>query len=224
MKVAQQLAKVKEKIQAACTRVGRNPEEVKIVAVTKYASNERTKEAIEAGLLHIGENRLEGLKEKQAFLTDFNIQWHFIGSLQSRKVKEVLHSGVHYIHSLDRLSLAEEIQKRSISVVRCFVQVNVSKEESKHGLAVWELNPFIQALEQFPNICVVGLMTMAPLKATKEELRLYFRQLKKLQLEIEAMQLSYAPCDECSMGMSNDFEIAVEEGATFIRLGTVLVG
>ena len=86
------------------------------------------------------------------------------------------------------------------------------------------LNPFIQALEQFPNICVVGLMTMAPLKATKEELRLYFRQLKKLQLEIEAMQLSYAPCHECSMGMSNDFEIAVEEGATFIRLGTVLVG
>ena len=109
-------------------------------------------------------------------------------------------------------------------MVRCFVQVNVSKEESKHGLAVWELNPFIQALEQFPNICVVGLMTMAPLKATKEELRLYFRQLKKLQLEIEAMQLSYAPCHECSMGMSNDFEIAVEEGATFIRLGTVLVG
>lgn len=226
MEVVRQLKAVQNRIDAACKRVNRSPEEVKIVAVTKYVSNERTKEAVDAGILHIGENRVEGLCAKQGFLSDCkeNITWHFIGSLQSRKVKDVLQAGADYIHSLDRQSLAEEIQKRSMSVVNCFVQVNVSGEESKHGLTVEEAIPFIQGLEGFPNIRVVGLMTMAPLDANEQEIREVFRSLKSLQVKIEAMNLPYAPCHECSMGMSNDFEIAIEEGATFIRLGTILVG
>lgn len=226
MEVIQQLEAVQNKIDAACKRVNRNPAEIKIVAVTKYVSNERTAEAVGAGILHIGENRVEGLKAKQAFLSkcEKDITWHFIGSLQSRKVKDVLCANVDYIHSLDRLSLAEEIQKRSTSTVHCFVQVNVSEEQSKHGLKVEEVIPFIQALESFPHIHVVGLMTMAPLDASEQEIRKVFRHLKNLQMRIEEMNLPYAPCHECSMGMSNDFEIAIEEGATFIRLGTILVG
>lgn len=224
MEVSQQLAQIKERIQKACMRVGRDASEVKIVAVTKYVTNARAKEAVEAGLTHIGENRIEGLKEKQAFLPDANVSWHFIGSLQSRKVKDVLQAGVDYIHSLDRISLAEEIQKRSTSVVKCLIQVNISEEESKHGLKVEALNGFVKQLAAFDRICVVGLMTMAPLEATPSEIRAIFCKLKQLQTEIQALNLSYAPCYECSMGMSNDFEIAIEEGATFIRLGTVLVG
>lgn len=226
MRVIQQLESIQDKIQAVCERTKRDLSEIQIVAVTKYVSNERTKEAIDAGILHIGENRIEGLNEKKAFLTKYegNITWHFIGTLQSRKVKDVLQANVDYIHSLDRLSLAEEIQKRSSGPVNCFVQVNVSEEQSKHGLKIDEVIPFIKQIEVFDHICVVGLMTMAPLDANEAEIRQVFRKLKKLQLEIEDMGLVYAPCHECSMGMSNDFEIAIEEGATVIRLGTILVG
>jgi len=128
------------------------------------------------------------------------------------------------LHSLDRMSLAEEIEKRAVNPVKCFVQVNVSGEESKHGLSKEEVIPFIQSLEKFSKIQVVGLMTMAPNTDDKEVIRKVFRGLKELQQEIANLNLPYAPCQELSMGMSNDYEIAIEEGATFIRIGTALVG
>ena len=224
MEVSQQLVQIKERIKEACTRVCRDFSEVKIVAVTKYVTNERTREAVVAGVIHIGENRIEGLKEKRAFLSDSDVKWHFIGSLQRRKVKDVLQAGVDYIHSLDRLSLAEEIQKRSTSVVNCFIQINISGEASKHGLKVEEVGSFVKQLEGFDRIRIVGCMTMAPFEASQSEIRAVFRKLKQIQEEIQALNLPYAPCNECSMGMSNDYEIAIEEGATFIRLGTILVG
>ena len=222
MKVIDNLAVIHEKIEQACTRVGRKTDEVNIVAVTKYVSIDRAKEAVQAGLLHLGENRDEGLLEKYEALGEEPI-WHFIGSLQTRKVKQIIHK-VAYIHSLDRISLAKEINKRADKPVKCFVQVNVSGEASKHGLAPEEVDNFIQQLHAFPNILVVGLMTMAPHIHDQDALRTYFRKLKKLQQDIQLLGLNNVPCKELSMGMSNDYEIAIEEGATFVRLGTSLVG
>ncbi|GGG86751.1 YggS family pyridoxal phosphate-dependent enzyme [Staphylococcus pragensis] len=193
-----------------------------VIAVTKYVTIDRAKEAYEAGLRHFGENRLEGFLEKKAALPD-DVTMHFIGSLQSRKVKEVINE-VDYLHALDRLSLAKEINKRAEHVISCFVQVNVSGEESKHGIALDEVNDFIQQLQQYSNIKVVGLMTMAPYTEDNDYIRQLFKQLRLKRNEIKNLKLDYAPCEFLSMGMSNDYQIAVEEGASFIRIGTKLVG
>lgn len=222
MRVEDNFSAIKAKIEEACERSGRNSEDIKVIAVTKYVSSERTQEAIDAGVGHIGENRIEGMRDKQAS-TSGEATWHFIGSLQTRKVKDVL-VNADYIHSLDRLSLAQEIQKRAMKPVNCFVQVNTSGEESKHGLSPNEVIPFVKELEQYDKIIVVGLMTMAPFTEEEQVLRNCFKKLKELQLEVVNLKLSNAPCIELSMGMSNDFEIAIEEGSTFIRVGTALVG
>jgi PLP dependent protein len=222
MTVRDNLAKIRENIEAACQRVGRDPADISIVAVTKYVSVERAREALEAGITDLGENRDDGLLQKYSVLGD-KATWHFIGTLQSRKVKNIIDK-VDYIHSLDRLSLAKEIEKRATKPVKCFVQVNVSGEATKYGLAVDEVIPFIEQLRDFSHIQVVGLMTMAPYTDDEAVLRSCFRQLKLLQENVQALQIANAPCTELSMGMSNDYVIAIEEGATFIRLGTSLVG
>lgn len=213
---------ITEKIAKACEKVGRDPEEVTIIAVTKYVTIERAQEALKSGIIHLGENRDQELLKKYEVLGNQPI-WHFIGTLQTRKVKKIIDK-VDYIHSLDRLSLAEEIHKRANRKIPCFVQVNVSGEESKHGLPPEEVLPFIQQLAMYSNIEIVGLMTMAPYIKDEQILRNCFRSLKQLQDEIQNLKLPYAPCTELSMGMSNDYEIAVEEGATFVRIGTSLVG
>jgi PLP dependent protein len=176
-----------------------------------------------AGVEHIGENRIEGLLEKKEYLADKNVKWHFIGTLQSRKVKDIINH-VDYIHSLDRLSLAKEIQKRADKTISCFVQVNVAEEDSKHGLAVKEVISFVDKLKDYDKIKVVGLMTMAPFTEDESIVRNVFSTLKQLQIDIQNKDLPHAPCEELSMGMSNDYVIAVEEGATFVRIGTDLVG
>lgn len=222
MRVADKLANIKKQIEEACGRSGRSPAEIQIVAVTKYVSVERAKEALDAGIIHLGENRDDSLLSKWEALKDQPV-WHFIGTLQSRKVKNIIDK-VSYIHSLDRLSLAKEIDKRANEPISCFVQVNTSGEETKHGLAPEAVEDFVKRLEEFPKIKVVGLMTMAPFTTDELIIRDCFRRLKQLQLEIQNLDLPYAPCTELSMGMSNDFPIAIEEGATFIRIGTALVG
>ena len=195
---------------------------VNIIAVTKQVDIARTEEAIEAGLIHLGENRPEGLEMKlQAIQSDVN--WHYIGSLQTRKVKQVINE-IDYLHSLDRLSLAEAIEKRATKPVKCFVQANVSGEDSKHGLTKAQTLEFVKQLEQFSKIEVVGLMTMAPFTEDETVIRQVFRELKQLQQEVVQLNISNVPCTELSMGMSNDYKIAVEEGATFVRIGTALVG
>lgn len=208
---------------SGCEKTGRKADEVNVIAVTKYVSTETAKEAISGGIRHLGENRVEGLLEKQEAIGRSAVTWHFIGSLQTRKVKEIV-SKMDYLHSLDRLSLAKEIEKRADAPLKCFIQVNVSGEASKHGIRPEELEPFIKELASLSKIHVVGLMTMAPMIEDQERLRLLFRQLKQLQKEVISMNLPYAPCEELSMGMSNDFELAIEEGATYIRVGTALVG
>lgn len=222
MDVAANLLHIKENIKQACEKSNRSEDDVQIIAVTKYVSTDRAKEALEAGITHLGENRVEGFKKKYVEL-EKQATWHFIGTLQSRKVKEIIEE-IDVIHSLDRISLAKEINKRADRVIPCFVQVNVSGEESKHGLNPEEVKPFIEQLEQFEKIKVIGLMTMAPFVKDEKILRSCFRQLRELQEEVEGLNLPYAPCHYLSMGMSNDYEIAIEEGATHIRIGTSLVG
>jgi len=222
MKVAVKLETIKQQINEACLRSNRNPEDVRLIAVTKYVSIERAKEALEAGVTNLGENRDEGLLAKWEVLGDKPV-WHFIGSLQTRKVKNIINI-VDYIHSLDRLSLAEEINKRVSKPIKCFIQVNVTGEESKHGMDESEVLSFVKQLSELENIQIAGLMTMAPLTHDEGTLRNCFRQLRELRDEVQALNLEYAPCKELSMGMSNDFSIAIEEGATMIRIGTALVG
>lgn len=222
MKVEENLKSILEKIDEACKRSGRNPGEVTIIAVTKYVSTERAKEAVSAGIANLGENRNDGMLAKHEEI-GHAAKWHFIGSLQTRKVKNII--GIaDYIHSLDRLSLAKEIDKRAEETVQCLIQVNASGEESKQGLSPEEVIPFVKDLEAYPYISAAGLMTMAPLTDDEEVLRHCFRTLKTLQKNIQDLNLAHAPCRELSMGMSNDFGIAVEEGATMVRIGTALVG
>jgi pyridoxal phosphate enzyme (YggS family) len=222
MNVSENLEVIQNQIAEACLKTNRNPEEVKVIAVTKYVSAERAQEAIGAGVVNLGENRAEGLLEKLDQLMDKPV-WHFIGSLQTRKVKNIIEH-VTYIHSLDRLTLAAEIEKRASSKVNCLIQVNASGEESKHGLKPEDVKGFISELAEFPNIVISGLMTMAPNTTDEQVIRACFKKLKQLQTDVQTMKLSYAPCSELSMGMSNDFQIAVEEGSTMVRIGTALVG
>ncbi|WP_144509349.1 YggS family pyridoxal phosphate-dependent enzyme [Bacillus sp. FJAT-22090] len=220
--VQQNLKQIKQRIQESCLRSNRKVEDVTIIAVTKEVSVDRTNEVINTGIRHLGENRPDGLKKKLDAISD-NVKWHYIGTLQTRKVKSVINE-VDYVHSLDRISLAEEIEKRATSTKDCFVQVNVSEEESKHGLSIEDAESFIYELENYSRIRVIGLMTMAPNTEDDTIVRNVFRKLKVLQEKIADKHLSYAPCTELSMGMSGDFEIAIEEGATFVRIGTALVG
>ncbi|MGE7880782.1 YggS family pyridoxal phosphate-dependent enzyme [Bacillus sp. NPDC094077] len=222
MTVQENLATVNEAIKASCVRAGRSLQDIKLVAVTKTVGIEKTNEVIEAGIIDLGENRNEGFLQKYEHFVS-KVKWHFIGSLQTRKVKEIINQ-IDYLHSLDRLSLAKEIQKRADKKIKCFIQVKTSSEESKQGLAIEETVSFIQSLQEFDKIEVVGLMTMAPFTEEEEEVRRCFKDLRKLQIEVQELNLLHAPCKELSMGMSNDYTIAIEEGATYIRLGTILVG
>ena len=222
MSVKGNLENIQKKVNEACERVNRSPDEITIIAVTKYVTIERTEEAIAAGLINVGENRTDEMLRKYEQIND-KANWHFVGTLQSRKVREVVNK-VAAIHSLDRVSVAKQINSRSEKTLDCFIQVNVSGEASKHGLSPEEVIPFIKQLEPYEKVRVVGLMTMAPHVEDEEVLRNNFRKLATLRDEVKREKLSYAPFEYLSMGMSNDFEIAIEEGATHIRIGSDLVG
>jgi len=220
--VKENLISIQHNVDRALKVSGRQADSLNLIAVTKQVSIERTQEVLQNDLVHIGENRPEGLLAKYDAIGN-EATWHYIGSLQTRKVRQVINQ-IDYLHSLDRLSLAEEIEKRAEQPVKCFVQVNVSEEEAKHGLSTDEAITFIKGLQDFSKIQVVGLMTMAPNTDDEAIIRATFNGLKKLQQQVAALKLPFAPCEELSMGMSNDYEIAIEEGATFVRIGTALVG
>ncbi|PAF39055.1 YggS family pyridoxal phosphate-dependent enzyme [Terribacillus saccharophilus] len=220
--VQENLKQIQQDINSAAAKTGRNSEDITLLAVTKYVTIERTEEAVDAGIVDLGENRIEGFLEKQAVIGEKAV-WHFIGSLQTRKVKDVINQ-VDYLHALDRLSLAKEIQKRATKKVKCFVQINVSGEATKSGVSPDETLVFIQQLAEFPAIEVVGLMTMAPNTEKEDVLRSVFSGLRQLRDEVKAAGMLHAPCTFLSMGMSNDYTIAIEEGATHVRVGSALVG
>ncbi|NYF24153.1 YggS family pyridoxal phosphate-dependent enzyme [Sporosarcina sp. JAI121] len=218
----QRIQKIEQDIQMTCEQIGRNRSEITVVAVTKEISAARTSAVLEAGIEQLGENRPEVLLGKQEIIQSGAI-WHFIGNVQSRKVKDIINQ-IDFLHSVDRMSLVKEIQKRAKQTVDCFVQVNVSGEASKSGVTPSELEGFIEEVVAYDKVRVIGLMTMAPFTDDKDVIRTVFRSLRDLRDTIAAKKLPYAPCNQLSMGMSNDFIIAIEEGATHVRIGTALVG
>jgi pyridoxal phosphate enzyme (YggS family) len=216
--------RIEARIQAACERSGRRREEVTIVAVTKYVDTETVGDLLAAGIRHIGENRVQDALPKYNVYGQEGI-WHFIGHLQTNKVKDVV-GRFAYIHSLDRVSLAAEIDKRAKAlgiVVPCFVQINVAEEETKFGLRPKDVLAFFAETSNMSHIRIVGLMTMAPHVEDPEEARPVFRGLREWRERIRELPYDNLAVEELSMGMSGDFEVAIEEGATFIRLGSVLV-
>ena len=217
---------IKSKINNSCKISNRNEEDVKLIAVTKTVDIDAINEAIECGATDVGENKPQELSRKFEVIGN-KVRWHLIGSLQTNKVKYIIDK-VYMIHSIDRLSLCDEIQKRAEKIdrtINCLVQVNISKEDSKHGIYEEDALSFIKTIaSSYPNIKVKGLMTMAPNTDDKELIRSVFKKLKKLSIAIDNENIEGVSMDELSMGMSNDFEIAVEEGATFVRVGTSIFG
>ena len=190
-----------------------------MIAVTKYVDVATTEALVKTGIQHIGENRVDKFLEKYQALKDYDLTWHLIGSLQRRKVKDVINL-VDYFHALDSVKLAQEIQKRAEHPIKCFLQVNISGEESKHGFAPDELDDVLAEIAQLDKIEIVGLMTMAPFEASQEELQDIFSKTHQLQKQLEKKQLKNMPFSELSMGMSRDFEVAIANGATYVRIGT----
>ena len=216
---------VRSRIYAAAQRSGRSPEEIRLVAVSKTVDPGRIKKALEWGITDLGENRVQELVEKYDKI-DMKCNWHLIGHLQLNKVKYVIDK-VSMIHSLDRLELAREIQKRAESAGRrmeVLVQVNVSGEESKFGISPDKAPGFVRELSKMGNIKVRGLMTIAPYAEDPENVRWVFAGLRKLLIDIRKENIDNINMDYLSMGMSNDFEVAIEEGANMVRIGTAIFG
>ncbi|NLM40090.1 MAG: YggS family pyridoxal phosphate-dependent enzyme [Firmicutes bacterium] len=221
MCIAVNVARVKGQIAEACARVGRNPNEVRLLAVTKYATDEQVDRLIAAGVHTLGENRVQQAVERMERFGCHDVEWHLIGSLQTNKVKYCRNFSL--IHSLDRWRLAEELEKRASQWGKrqdVLVQVNISGEDAKHGLEPNDALEFSRRLAaECPHIRTRGLMVMAPL-VEAEATRPYFRQARELYEHIKyTLGLDW---DILSMGMSGDFEVAIEEGATLVRIGSAL--
>ena len=209
---------VRQQVETARNKANRQ-DQVNVIAVTKYVDVATTEALVKTGIQHIGENRVDKFLEKYQDLKEYDLTWHLIGSLQRRKVKDVINL-VDYFHALDSVNLAQEIQKRAEHPIKCFLQVNISGEESKHGFAPDELDDVLAEIAQLDKIEIVGLMTMAPFEASQEELQDIFSKTHQLQKQLEKKQLKNMPFSELSMGMSRDFEVAIANGATYVRIGT----
>ena len=216
---------INEKIRKAASRANRNSEEIKLVAVTKTATTEQIKEVISAGVKIIGENKVQEAKEKYQILSA-DIEWHLVGHLQTNKVKYAIEI-FDLIHSVDSIKLAKEIDRRSLQfgmITNVLVEVNVSGEETKYGIKPEEVEPFLKEISEFSRIKVRGLMTIAPIAEDQEEVRPYFRKLRELSEEIKSKNLKNVKMDYLSMGMTEDFEVAIEEGANMVRIGRGIFG
>ena len=219
MNLKENTERVFQQIKDASQQAGREANSVSVLAVTKYVDVPTAEALLPLGVHHIGENRVDKFLEKYEALKGRNITWHLIGTLQRRKVKDIIQY-VDYFHALDSLKLAEEIQKRSDRVVKCFLQVNISREESKHGFSKEELLELLPELATLDKIEYVGLMTMAPFEASSDELKEIFKATQDLQLEIREKQIPNMPMTDLSMGMSRDYKEAIEFGSTFVRIGS----
>ncbi len=224
MDVVKNLRRLQERIVTAAMRAGRNPGEIKLVAVTKTVPVEKIKEALDCGVNRLGENRVQEFLNKYQQLPP-GVEWHFIGHLQTNKVNKII-GKVHLIHSLDRWELAEELHQAAIKrgqVAKVLAQVNVAGEKSKYGLAPSETVDFVASAAGLAGLSVEGLMTIAPWSANPEEVRPVFRQLKDIARKVED-RVTGSKMDYLSMGMSGDWEVAVEEGANILRIGTAVFG
>jgi len=236
LKIAERIERVKESIGSACARAGRDPAEVRLVIVTKSASFEAIMEVIRLGFLDLGENRVQQLKKVDTQVEETykqnpealgafpKIRWHMIGHLQRNKVRQVLPI-IHLVHSIDTLRLAEEINAAAVKMNICpnvLLQVNTSEEPQKYGVSVGAAPHLAEQIETLPNLKLVGLMTMAPLTHNKDEIRKCFVRARELFVEMRGEKIVGGSFNELSMGMSSDYEIAVEEGATILRIGSAI--
>ena len=219
MDLEKNTSQVLENVAQATQQVNRSEKSVEVIAVTKYVDSSTAKELIKAGIHHIGENRVDKFLDKYQALKDEQVTWHLIGTLQRRKVKDVINY-VDYFHALDSVKLAQEINKKAEHIIKCFLQVNISKEASKHGFTVEEIATILPELEKLEKIQIVGLMTMAPFEANEAELNAIFQQANQLQKRLQRKQLPNMPFTDLSMGMSRDYAIAIANGSTFVRIGT----
>ena len=219
MDLEKNTSQILENVAQVTQQVNRSEKSVEVIAVTKYVDSSTAKELIKAGIHHIGENRVDKFLDKYQALKDEQVTWHLIGTLQRRKVKDVINY-VDYFHALDSVKLAQEINKRAEHIIKCFLQVNISKEASKHGFTVEEIATILPELEKLEKIQIVGLMTMAPFEANEAELNAIFQQADQLQKRLQRKQISNMPFTDLSMGMSRDYAIAIANGSTFVRIGT----
>lgn len=208
-----------EQVANATKAANRSQESVKVIAVTKYVDSGVAARLIDTGIEHIGENRVDMFLDKYEALKDKNLTWHLIGTLQRRKVKNIINY-VDYFHALDSVKLAAEIQKRAEHPIKCFLQINISEEESKHGFKVSEIDEALEQISDFDKVEIVGLMTIAPKNASDSEIDDIFGKADQLRQDLQERHLPHMPFTELSMGMSGDFPIAIRNGATFVRIGS----
>ena len=223
--IVENLQNIERKIQEACKRAGRKRDEVTLIAVSKTKPVEMLQEVYKEGIRDFGENKVQELCQKIEVLPK-NINWHMIGHLQTNKVKYIV-GKTRLIHSVDSLKLAEEIQrlaeKRDVDV-DILVEVNIANEESKFGISKEEVIDLVQAISRLTRVHIKGLMTIAPLVNNPEDNRLFFRGIKELSVDIELQNIDNVSMDVLSMGMTGDYEVAIEEGATMVRVGTGIFG
>lgn len=219
------ILKIRQRITAAVTRAGRDPSGIRLMAVSKTVEPERIRSALDAGIKLLGENYVQEAREKIPAVGR-SAEWHMIGHLQTNKAKHVVHL-FDWIHSVDRLELARELDKRAGGHNRrlnVLIEVNVSGEASKNGVQPSDVPELVRQISTLPNLTVRGLMTMPPYSDNPENSRPYFQALRRLRDEINAAAVPNVRMDELSMGMTDDFEVAIEEGATIIRVGRAIFG
>lgn len=223
--IEKQYLEIKKRVEAACKRAGRNPDGVTLIAVSKTKPVKLLKEAYDAGARDFGENKVQEILEKYPELPD-NIRWHMIGHLQTNKVRQVIDKAC-LIHSVDSVKLAREIEKEAAKreiVMPILLEVNVAKEDSKFGLFLEEVEAALQEIAKFSHVSVQGLMTIAPFVEDAEENRQIFRKLYQFFVDMKSKKVDNINMNVLSMGMTGDFEVAVEEGATMVRVGTGIFG
>lgn len=219
------LVEVEDRIQAACIRAGRKREEVTLIAVSKTKPVSMIEELIGLGINTFGENKVQELTNKYEVLPT-TLNWHLIGHLQTNKVKYIVDK-VSLIHSVDSLKLAKEIQKEALKkdvVCKVLIEVNIANEDTKYGVSYEEVLPLILEISKLSNVAVSGLMVIAPYTIEPEKNREHFRKLRQLYVDIKSKNIDNVNMDMLSMGMTGDYEIAIEEGATMIRVGTGIFG
>ena len=224
--VAENIKNIRKRIEATCSRCGRRAEDVQIVAVTKTFGVENIREAIKAGQLDFGENYVQELTQKKMQLGNSSVRWHFIGHLQTNKVKHIAEF-IHLIHTIDNQRVAAELQKRAEQCNRSsdvLIEVHTTEETSKSGVVPAQVVELVKSISKLPRVRVQGLMTMGPFSDNPDDSRPSFRQLADLGKTIEKEGFEKVSMKELSMGMTHDFEVAIEEGATIVRIGTAIFG
>lgn len=224
--IRENIETIRSRIAEACGKARRDPDEVTLLAVSKTFSSDAIAEAVAAGIVDVGENYVQELLNKKLQLESLPVRWHFIGHLQSNKVKYVA-GWIHLVHAVDSIGLASELDKRAKQagrVIDVLLEVNTTGEKSKFGLRPEATTGFVQSLAAFQNIRIAGLMTIGPFLPDPEGSRPMFRTLRLLKDEVAALNQPNVEMRHLSMGMTGDFEVAIEEGATIIRVGTAIFG